>query len=58
MNSLKEGADYVKVIAFLMDFHSPKEQIGAWEADHEYKDYQWWLAADQDGSWDIVTWGY
>lgn len=58
MNSLKEGADYVKVIAFLMDFHSPKEQIGAWEADHEYKDYQWWLAAGQDGSWDIVTWGY
>ena len=58
MNSLNEDGNYVKVIEFLMDFHSPKEWGGAWEPDHEYEDYQWWLAADEDGSWDIVTWGY
>jgi D-alanyl-D-alanine carboxypeptidase len=34
------------------------EQIGAWEADREYTDYQWWLARSADGGWDIVTFGY
>ncbi|MBR2677287.1 MAG: M15 family metallopeptidase [Solobacterium sp.] len=49
---------YVKVIEFLMDFHTAKDMQGAWESDHDYTDYQWWLAATEDGSWDIVTWGY
>ncbi len=58
MNDLSKDASYTQVAEFLMDFHSPVEQIGAWEADTEYTDYQWWLARSADGSWDIVTYGY
>ena len=58
MNELNENGKYAQVAEFLMDFHSPAEQIGAWEADKEYTDYQWWLARSTDGGWDIVTFGY
>ena len=58
MNELNKDGNYTQVAEFLMDFHSPMEQIGAWEADREYTDYQWWLARSADGGWDIVTFGY
>ena len=58
MNELNKDGNYTQVAEFMMDFHSPVEQIGAWEADREYMDYQWWLARSADGSWDIVTYGY
>ena len=58
MNELNKDGNYAQVAEFLMDFHSPMEQIGAWEADREYTDYQWWLARSADGGWDIVTFGY
>jgi D-alanyl-D-alanine carboxypeptidase len=45
-------------VEFLTDFHSPVEAEGAWEPDHEYKDYQWWLGRTDDGGWEVVTWGY
>ena len=57
-NSMRETAEYVKVAEFLMDFHSPKVSENAFESDTEYRDYQWWLGCDQDGSWEIVSWGY
>lgn len=58
LNSLSDGANYTKVCEFLCDFHSPTEGGGAWEADKEYIDYQWWLGFNEDGSWDIVSQGY
>ena len=69
LNSLREarsnippedvGKQYVQVAEFLMDFHSPvKEGPYTWELDMEYKDYQWWLARLDGGSWEIVSWGY
>jgi D-alanyl-D-alanine carboxypeptidase len=58
LDSLSDGAEYTKVCEFLCDFHSPKENAGAWEPDTEYKDYQWWLGYNKDGGWDIVTQGY
>ena len=58
LNSMNEEGSYKKVIEFLMDFHSPKENAGAFNPDFEYTDYQWWLAQAEDGSWDIVSWGY
>jgi L,D-peptidoglycan transpeptidase YkuD (ErfK/YbiS/YcfS/YnhG family) len=58
MNELNADGNYTQVAEFLMDFHSPMEQIGAWEADREYTDYQWWLARSADGDWDILTFGY
>jgi LAS superfamily LD-carboxypeptidase LdcB len=58
LNSLNEEAGYTAVCEFLSDFHSPKEGGGAWEADSEYTDYQFWLGRTPDGGWEIVTTGY
>ena len=58
MNELDPDNNYTQVIEFLSDFHSPKEQVGAWEPDKEYTDYQWWLARTEDGGWQLLTWGY
>jgi L,D-peptidoglycan transpeptidase YkuD (ErfK/YbiS/YcfS/YnhG family) len=60
MNELNEDGNYTQVVEFLMDFHSPAEQLDgwAWTANMEYTDYQWWLARSADGSWDIVTFGH
>ena len=46
------------MIEFLTDFHSPVEGGGAWEPDTEYTDYQWWLAREADGGWELLSWGY
>ena len=64
LNELKENKDepYVECAEFLMDFHSPVKQADldktAWDPDHEYKDYQWYLARTKDGGWEIVSMGY
>ena len=58
MNELNPDRHYTQVAQFLMDFHSPMEQVGAWNADQEYTDYQWWLARSADGGWEVLTWGY
>ena len=58
INSLSEGTHYVKVAEYLMDFHTPKENSGAFNPDSDYKDYQYWLGCDEEGSWEIVTFGY
>ena len=56
MNQL--GDDYTQCIEFISDFHSPVEAYGAWEADTDYNDYQWWLARTDNGEWNLMTWGY
>ena len=58
LNSLDENANYTQVVELLTDFHSPVEGGGAWEADTEMKDYQWWLAREEGKGWQLVTWGY
>ena len=58
MNELNPDGKYTQVAEFLMDFHTPAEQVGAWEADKEYTDYQWWVARRADGGWEVLTWGY
>lgn len=58
MNELNPDGHFTQVAEFLMNFHSPKEQVGAWEADTEYTDWQWWLARSADGGWEVLTWGY
>ena len=50
--------EYAQVMEFLSDFHSPVEGGSAWEADTEYKDWQWWLTRTEDGNWELLTWGY
>ena len=58
LNSLEEGKNFTQVAEFLSDFHSPVDGGGAWEADKEYKDWQWWLAREEGGDWQLLTWGY
>ena len=58
LNSLEPGKSYTQCIEFLSDFHSPKKQSGAWNPDEEYYDWQWWLAREAGGSWELLTWGY
>ena len=58
LNSLVDGADYAQAAELLTDFHTAADIQGAWEPDHEYTDYQWWLARTADGGWEIVSWGY
>lgn len=62
MNDLAPGKgfepNFTQVAEFLSDFHSPVEETGAWQADTDYLDWQWWLARSGDGDWEILTWGY
>lgn len=58
LNDLREGKNYTECIEFLTDFHSPVEDRGAWEADTEYEDWQWWLARADGGEWELISWGY
>lgn len=58
LNSMNKGAGYTHAAKFLTDFHTSAETNEAWEADAEYKDYQWWLGRDAEGGWEIVSFGY
>ena len=62
MNELEAANDEKKIftqcIMFKSDFHSPKKGGGAWNADDEYTDWQWWLARTDGGQWKLMTWGY
>lgn len=39
---------------------SPKEPAKdtSWEPDHEYEAYQWYVAREEGGEWELVSWGY
>lgn len=62
MNELEAANDaqetFSQCILFKSDFHSPKNGGGAWNADQEYTDWQWWLARSESGPWKLMTWGY
>ena len=62
MNELEAANDaqetFTQCILFKSDFHSPKKGGGAWNADQEYTDWQWWLARSEGGQWKLMTWGY
>ena len=58
LNSHGEGANFVQAAEFLTDYHSPLEGQNAWEPDHEYVNYQWWLGRTEEGGWEVVDWGY
>ncbi len=58
LKGLDNNANYVQVAKILTDFHSPVEGGGAWEADKEMKDYEWWLAREEGKGWQLVSFGY
>lgn len=49
MNEINPDGSYTQVVEFLMDFHSPKNTGDTTlESNHDYTDYQWWLARTAD----------
>ena len=62
MNELEQANDaketFTQCILFTSSFHSPKNGGGAWNADQEYTDWQWWLARSEGGAWKLMTNGY
>ena len=60
MNGLDEGKKYVQTACFFTDFHSPVHpgEDTAWDPDTEYTDWEWWLAREADGGWQLLTWGH
>lgn len=59
MNDLgsRNNKKYVNCMEIASSFRSPKEGGGAWEADSEYN-WSWWLAREDGGEWELLTWGY
>ena len=57
LNELNPDGNYTQVAEFVTDFYSAVEN-GAWEADTEYTDFQWWLARTDGGDWEVVSRGY
>jgi D-alanyl-D-alanine carboxypeptidase len=57
-NEINPDGRYTEVVEFIGDFHSPVEAYGAWEADTEYTDYQWWLGRNAESGWDLFSSGY
>ena len=59
INKKNPGNKYTQFAEFLMDFHSPENNGKTTLAsNHDYTDYQWWLARTADGGWEIVDFGY
>lgn len=60
MNRLDESNEFVRVAAFVSDFHSPLRpaEEDSLEPDTEYTGWQWWLACTAEGAWQLLTWGY
>ena len=59
VNEKNPDAKYTKVAKFLTDFKSRKgKKNSTLESNHEYKDYQWWLARTDKDGWEVVSKGY
>lgn len=62
LNDLSDGRKldlkFDHCMEFVSNFHSPKEQYGAWNPDAEYENWQWWLGRDEKGDWYLLSWGY
>lgn len=58
MNELDEGKNYVQVAQFFSDFYVVPDSNPVLDSDEEYKDYQWWLAREEGGGWQLLTYGY
>ncbi len=56
--SLNKDVDYAECIVFKSAFRSPlKSRFGAWNANRLYT-WDWYLAREKGGQWEIVTEGY
>ncbi len=56
MNAIDKDKNYVQVIRILTDLHTSEKGYESLEADKDIKDYQWWLAREKDGGWELLVW--
>ncbi len=56
-----EEPEFDQAIVFTTDFHSPSEKDAegtTWAPDTDYDGYEWHLARNKGGEWQLLTWGY
>jgi D-alanyl-D-alanine carboxypeptidase len=59
LNAKAPDANYTRAAEFLMDFHAGENNgETTFESNRDYTDYQWYLAVNDEGGWDIVDFGY
>ncbi len=56
-NSLDKDANFSECMIFTSSFQTPKNGDGAWSGDTEY-DWEWYLARNTNGKWELLTYGY
>ncbi len=57
-NSLVEGADFDEAITFISSFTTGPEMWSGFNENQTYKGWQWYLAREEGGDWQLLTWGY
>ena len=40
-----------------MDFYASEENSGVFNPGQDYSGYEWLLGCDEEGNWEIVSWG-
>ena len=57
-NSLREDKNFTECIIFDSSFRSPINGGGAWQPNEIYDFWSWILAREDDGDWELLTWGF
>ena len=58
LNNLRPQENFTQCIEFFSDFYVGKDTNTTFNPDSNYKDWQWWLARAEGGTWQLVTFGY
>ncbi len=56
-NSLRENAEFVDCIIFYSSFRTAPNDEG-FEDNEDYSGWNWYLAREAGGEWQLLTWGY
>lgn len=57
-NSLRENAEFVDCIIFYSSFRTPPNSKEGFNGNEDYTGWNWYLAREADGEWELLTWGY
>ena len=57
-NSLVDGAKFVDTIVFTSSFTTGPEDWSGFGRNQTCSGWQWYLAREEGGAWQLLTWGY